>query len=319
MRAGLTRRGLALPAVFLAAGFGPQSAAAIPATLVETTAQAAMQFAAGEGVASAAAVGLAKATLWAMLTTKLTLAASLMTVVVAVGTAWGVYRLSNAPAAPQAKLSAMQVDQAWDNSIEQRVTNLKALGVALHDYHDAHGRFPPQAIVGRDGQPLLSWRVAILPFLAERELYARFKLDEAWDSPHNKALIPMMPRIYAAVGMGRSAEGSTYYQAIAGPGAVFDGAQGVASSDIRDGMSETVAVVETGEPVLWTKPEDFRYASDKPLPRPGGLSSDGFLALFFNGEVRFVKKGFDEAKLRGVLTRNGRESVRAADVGELAR
>jgi RNA polymerase sigma factor (sigma-70 family) len=313
LRLGLTRRGLALPAVFLAAESAPRSAAALPAALLETTAQAAMRFAVGEGVASAAAVALAKATLRATLMTKLTLAASVMTVGVAVGTAWGVHRLGNAPPAP------MPVDDAWDDSTEQRVTNLKSLGLALHDYHDANGRLPPQAIVDREGRPLLSWRVAVLPFLAQRELYARFRLDEPWDSPHNKALIPMMPRIYAPVGASRSAEGSTYYQVIAGPGAVFEGAQGVASSDIRDGISETVAVVEAGEPVPWTKPEDLPYASDKPLPRFGGLSPDGFYALFCNGEVRFVKKGFSEIKLRSVITRSGRESVRAADVGEAAR
>jgi hypothetical protein len=100
---------------------------------------------------------------------------------------------------------------------------------------------------------------------------------------------------------------------------VFDGVQGVAFSEIRDGMSETVAVVEAGEPVLWTKPEDLPYAPDQPLPRLGGLSPDGFLALFCNGEVRFVKTGISETKLRAAITRNGRESVRARDVGEVAR
>jgi len=319
LRQGLTRRGLALPAVFLAAGLAPRSTAALPAALLETTAQAAMQFAAGEGVTSAAAVALAKGTLRAMLMTKLTLAASLMTVGVAVGTTWGVHRLGNAPAAPRPEPSAKLVDQPWDDSTEQRVINLKIIGLALHDYHDANGRLPPQAIVGRDGQPFLSWRVAVLPFLAQRELYPRFRLDEPWDSPHNQALIPMMPRTYAPDGVGRSAEGLTYYQVFAGPGAVFEGAQGVAFSDIRDGTSETVAVVEAGEPVPWTKPDDLPYAPDKPLHPLGGLSPDGFLALFCNGEVRFVKKGVSESKLRAVITPNGRESVRAADVGEVAR
>jgi RNA polymerase sigma factor (sigma-70 family) len=347
LRLGLTRRGLALPAVFIAGGLVPRSAAALPPALLETTAQAAMRFASGQGVASAAAVALAKSTLRAMLITKLTLAASVMTVGVAVGTAWGLHRHGKAPAAPvkqldedsddsteqrvsvhrpgntpptpQAAPSVKHVDEAWDDSTEQRVINLKNLGLALHNYHDANGRFPPQGIVGRNGQPLLSWRVAVLPFLGHRELYARFRLDEPWDSPHNKALIPTMPRCYAGIGLGKSAAGSTYYQVIAGPGTVFEGAQQVASSDISDGMSDTVAVVEAEEPVLWTKPEDLPFASDKPLPRLGGLSADGFLALFCNGEVRFVKKGISEAKLRSVITRSGREPVSAAEVGDVSR
>ena len=100
---------------------------------------------------------------------------------------------------------------------------------------------------------------------------------------------------------------------------MFEGAEGVAFSDIRDGTSETIAVVEAEEPVLWTKPEDLPFASDKPLPGLGGFSPDGFYALFCNGEVRFVKKDVSEAKLRSGITRSGRESVRAADVGDVVR
>lgn len=319
LRLGLTRRGLALPAVFIAAGLAPRSVAALPAALLETTVQAAMRFAAGQGVASAAAVALARGTLRTMLMTKLKLAASVMAVGVAAGTAWSLHRLGNAPAVPQAAPAAKQVDQTLDDSPEQRVTNLKHIGLALSVYHDANGRFPRQAIVGRDGRPLLSWRVAILPFLGHRELYARFRLDEPWDSPHNKALIPMMPQNYAPVGVGNSGEGLTYYRVFTGPGTVFEDAQGVPSSEIRDGMSETVAIVEAAKPVLWTKPEDLPYAPGEPLPQLGALSGDGFFALFCNFEVRFVKRGVSETKLRAVITRDGHEPVTAADVGEVAR
>ena len=64
----------------------------------------------------------------------------------------------------------------------------------MHNYREAHGRFPAPAIQGKDGKPLLSWRVAILPYLEEDGLYQSFKLDEPWDSPHNKPLLERMPR-----------------------------------------------------------------------------------------------------------------------------
>jgi hypothetical protein len=76
------------------------------------------------------------------------------------------------------------------------VRNLLRIGSALHLHHDEVGSFPKAAISDSRGQPGLSWRVAILPSLGERELYARFRLDEPWDGPHNKPLLDKMPAVY---------------------------------------------------------------------------------------------------------------------------
>jgi len=46
--------------------------------------------------------------------------------------------------------------------------NLKQIGLALHNYHDAFGCFPPVASTDAQGNPLLSWRVALLPYLGGR-------------------------------------------------------------------------------------------------------------------------------------------------------
>ena len=81
----------------------------------------------------------------------------------------------------------------------QIANNLKQVGLAMHNHPKADGRFPAPAIQGPDGKPLLSWRVAILPYLEENELYLSFKLDEPWDSPHNKPLLERMPYLYASV------------------------------------------------------------------------------------------------------------------------
>src|SRR5260370_34332402 len=48
--------------------------------------------------------------------------------------------------------------------------NLKQLGLALHNYHDANGRFP----VGADSVTGLSWQVHILPYVEQDPLYRRF-------------------------------------------------------------------------------------------------------------------------------------------------
>ncbi|HMC89933.1 MAG TPA: DUF1559 domain-containing protein, partial [Gemmataceae bacterium] len=71
--------------------------------------------------------------------------------------------------------------------------NLKQLGLALHNYHDTYGRFPAVANFDKDGKPLLSWRVHLLPFLDEGQLYREFHLNEPWDSAHNKKLVSRLP------------------------------------------------------------------------------------------------------------------------------
>ena len=77
------------------------------------------------------------------------------------------------------------------------INNLKQIGLALHNYHTKHDTFPPAYSRGKDGKPLLSWRVLVLPFLGEQALYDQFHLDEAWDSPHNRTLISKMPAAYS--------------------------------------------------------------------------------------------------------------------------
>src|SRR5439155_8430347 len=69
----------------------------------------------------------------------------------------------------------------------QSMNNLKQIALAFHNYLDVNKAFP--ASTSKDGKPLLSWRVHILPYLEQDGLYKQFKLDEPWDSEHNKALI----------------------------------------------------------------------------------------------------------------------------------
>ena len=79
----------------------------------------------------------------------------------------------------------------------QCTNNLKQIGLALFNYEDIQGRLPAAAIADKDGRPLLSWRVAILPYLECSSLYSKFHLDEPWDSPSNLALLESMPLVYA--------------------------------------------------------------------------------------------------------------------------
>jgi hypothetical protein len=202
----------------------------------------------------------------------------------------------------------------------QRITsanNLKNIGLALHDYHDTYLMFPPAAIHSKDGKPLLSWRVAILPYIEQAQLYSEFHLNEPWDSAHNKKLLPRMPKVYAPVVSGKTKDPyATFYQVFNGKGAIFDGKQQLTLTQITnaDGTSFTLLAVEAGEAVPWTKPEDIRYDPDKPLPKLGGhLPGKTFIALFADGSVRNIRKTTKEKTVRAMITWAGGETIEKDD------
>jgi hypothetical protein len=176
------------------------------------------------------------------------------------------------------------------------------------NYHDTHGRLPPAVVYGKDGKPLYSWRVLILPFLDQVELYEQFHLDEPWDSPHNTRLLARMPRTYAPPPHKASKvpPSHTVLHVLVGRGAAFEGREGLRfSEDFPNGRANTFLVVEAGEPVPWSKPDDFDYDPDGPLPDLRGLFHDGFRAGMADGHVQFVAKETCEATLRAAIQRTG--------------
>jgi hypothetical protein len=181
---------------------------------------------------------------------------------------------------------------------------LRKIGFALHSYHDTYNLFPAAAITDKNGKALLSWRVAILPFLGEKKLYEQFKLNEPWDSKHNKALLKKMPKVYAPVSRKARDAHVTFFRPFVGNGAAFEPNRGVRISEVTDGTSNTFFVVEAGEAVPWTKPDELPYNPKKALPKLGAMFTDGFYALYMDGSVRLIKKKVDASVLHLLITRN---------------
>jgi RNA polymerase sigma factor (sigma-70 family) len=191
----------------------------------------------------------------------------------------------------------------------QSARNLRQIGEALHKYHAEHKHFPPAAIYSKDGKPLLSWRVALLPQLGEENLYRQFKLDESWDSEHNKKLLAQMPQVYAPVaGVTTKEEHATFYRVFTGASTVFEGQEGVKQEAITDGLSATILAVEAAQAVPWTRPQELPYDGN-PLPKLGGLFPDGFHILVADGAVRFVRRRFHEETFRRAITRDDGKSI----------
>src|SRR5688572_28573737 len=61
--------------------------------------------------------------------------------------------------------------------------NLKQLGLALHNYHDARKVFPPsQTTTATDH----SWPALILPYLEQDNLYQKYRRDVDWNHASNQ-------------------------------------------------------------------------------------------------------------------------------------
>jgi len=199
----------------------------------------------------------------------------------------------------------------------QSINNLKQIGLALHNFHSANNHFPA-GIRGKDGKPLLSWRVQLLPFVEQAELFNALRLDEPWDSPHNKALLERMPAVFT-VPNSPGEPGMTFYRGFQGTGTLFDPkvSKGVGLESITDGTSNTIAVVEAKQAVPWTKPDsDLPFVDDPKLERirallteVGGHFAGGFNALFCDGSVRFIRETVNLQVLRALVTRNGGEVI----------
>jgi hypothetical protein len=181
----------------------------------------------------------------------------------------------------------------------------------MHGYHDAHGKFPPAVVYGKDGKALYSWRVLLLPYVEQNGLFEQFKLDEPWDSPHNIQLLDRRPSVYAPPGRyaRRIPSTHTYIHVFVGKGTPFESSDGEPMSSFTDGTSNTFLMIEGGKPVPWSKPEDLVYESDQPLPSLDGPFKYGIRIGYADGSMHFIPRDLDEKIFRAAITRNGGENV----------
>jgi hypothetical protein len=193
----------------------------------------------------------------------------------------------------------------------QRATsanNLKQMALAIHNFEAANGFLPSAILDPKTRKPILSWRVAILPYVEQDQLYKQFSFEEPWDGPNNKKLLASMPKLFLLPGV-KTAAPKTHYRAFANGGAIFDYAKRVTLATIADGTSNTLLVAEADEAVDWTKPDELEYDAGKPVPKLGGLFQGGFLASLADGSVRTIPATLPEKDLRALITRAGGERV----------
>jgi prepilin-type processing-associated H-X9-DG protein len=197
---------------------------------------------------------------------------------------------------------------------------LKQIVVALHNYHDQYGRFPPAIVRDAAGRPMHSWRVLLLPYLEEQTLYERYRMDEPWDGPNNKKLhgIEAPPYVCESARAGQRAKNitDTGYVVVVGPRTAFPDDRCTSLSDITDDHDSTILVVEVaGSGIHWMEPRDLhvtQMARQINPPRGQGISSlhaGGANAVMADGSLQFLSDKIPPATLDKLLTIDGGEPL----------
>ncbi len=209
-------------------------------------------------------------------------------------------------AAPVPKDKSVKEEPATDAQKKVAENNLKQIMIAIHSYHDANGVWPQDTASG------LSWRVLLLPYLEEEALYKQFDLNGAWDSDANKKLTESMPKVFAPVRPLNVPKGETFLRGFGGTNAATAGAfqpgQRLTIVSITDGTSNTIAVIDAGEAVTWTKPGTDLDPDAKEFPKLGRMiDGDYFFAAMCDGSVKKVTRKFDEKTMKAAVSRAGGE------------
>ncbi len=192
-------------------------------------------------------------------------------------------------------------------------SNLKQIGLALHNYHDTFKLFPAAHLNDLEGEPKLSWRVSILPFLGEAGRYNAYHFDDAWDSPLNSGLLNPLPVNYGCPSHTPPGSTSTAYVTITGSNTALGDGKCVPLRDFNDGTSNTLMIVEgCGLNIPWMKPQDIDAATVKGVGDPNGTSSKhtgGAYVLMSDGAVRFISNNIDPKVYQSLITRDGGEQL----------
>lgn len=189
--------------------------------------------------------------------------------------------------------------------------NLKQIGLAMHNYHSTYGSFPPAYTMDDSGRRLHSWRTLILPYIEQQALYDQIDLDKPWDDPANLQAAAVAIPAYECPSTPGGQPATTTYVAVVDPSGVFSGSQGTTFSNIPDGLSNTVLVVETSpsNAVPWMSPQDismntFLATGSQPTAHAGGAQ-----VVMSDGAVKFLSNNMQQGLRQAIVTKDGGEDA----------
>jgi prepilin-type processing-associated H-X9-DG protein len=196
----------------------------------------------------------------------------------------------------------------------QSTNNLKLIGIALHNYHEAHASFPPGGTFDARGQALHGWPARLLPYVERQDLYDRIDFGLPWDNLRNRPAFQTVVAAYRNHGLPETRDASGYALIhYAGNARLLGGDVPRTWQSVTDGASSTLMAGEVvgafrswGDPVNWREPAlgINRSRDGFGSPFPGGANF-----LFVDGSVRFLKNTTDPRVLKALSTPAGGEPV----------
>jgi hypothetical protein len=204
---------------------------------------------------------------------------------------------------------AISIPRHVSRSVSCR-SNLLQIVLALHNYHDIYGSLPPNYIADKNGQPMHSWRVLILPYLEQKALYDQYRFDEPWDGPNNSKLADQIGRVYSCPedhpNQSSLKSVETSYVAIVGDHTAWPGEKALSFADFTDGTSNVIFIVEVHHSgIHWMEPRDLhisQMARTINAQHGQGICSahppGGAQVALADGTVRFVPESLPADVLR---------------------
>ena len=206
----------------------------------------------------------------------------------------------------------------------QAQNNMRLMALGMLNHESAYRQFPIASPNPEDPNPdssQLSWRVQVLPFMDEYQLYEEFHHNEPWDSPHNLTLVGRMPPVFECLSHPLE-PGKTMYVVPTTPidengqpdmahRTIFVPGQGATFGAIQDGSSNTILILEVDpeSAVVWTKPEDWELDLDDPKRSLGNVRRGKFLAAFADGSLHKIPADLPPETIKALMTAAGGEQI----------
>lgn len=188
--------------------------------------------------------------------------------------------------------------------------NLKQIALALFNYESHYKSLPPAYTVDANGKPLHSWRTLILPWMDRKALYDKIDLTKAWDDPVNEVALKTKISAYQCPSAVLP-ESHAVYMAIVTSNSCFQATEPRLLSDIKDGLSKTLMVIEVDveHAVPWMAPSDANEVVLQSLfPQGKHTHTGGMHAASVDGSVRFIDQNLSPDVLRAIISIAGGET-----------
>lgn len=195
------------------------------------------------------------------------------------------------------------------------LNNLKQLALAMHNYHAVYKSLPPAYTVDSEGNRLHSWRTLLLPYLEQSSLYNKIDLNKPWNDPINVAAVGEdTPLVFRCP--GSQDQNRTLYVVIVDRLSCFPGEKPVAFGEIRDGLDQTLMIMEApeGSGVDWMSPNDLDWRELSAIHQNTKLAHTSvFNVALVDGTTRAISATGEVRNRKALLTMSAGDKVNLED------